>query len=61
MARIPEYLLFFTLSPLLALGACEKQSLVRIILSVLPDLEFCMDQIHLQRALNFSFILLSHQ
>lgn len=47
MARPKD--LFFTLCHSLALGPYENDSLARIILSILPDLEFCVDQIHLQK------------
>lgn len=59
MARPKD--LFFTLCHLLALGPCENDSLARIILSILTDLEFCVAQVHLQRTLSVTFIILSRQ
>lgn len=46
MARLEDF--FLTLCHFLALGPWENDSLVRIILSTLPDLEFSVDQVYLR-------------
>ena len=56
MVRMPEYLLFVNIFILYHFG-----TFLMINLSVLPDLEFCVDQVHLQRTLNFTFTILNHQ